>query len=333
MTGPLADHARSQSFAVCDALRRHRRTLAENLPPHTSIRTHQRNGWLIGDDSFSGDFDLDPHLASELLHALVTSGQCSASDWVHDVADSGHTGDPGTLARLYEEGRNNLVGPGSIVGNLNTGLGAAHAAHALSLKRNIDAGAQTLLRRAAPSVKINHSVTLYDANTTGKGKPRPKLRIRNLPIQSVQPALGPHAKHNPRTQTTTAALKAADLKQLTPRISPLRHLYAGSLIGSGVLTFAPSLALDMAASISRDTQGALRFDSRAFMLASARSQSGNLLGFGFSTATSAILLWAGASALPVILFSFGVGFGIQVLWNASIGPDLAESQARRLLDN
>ncbi|MDR5671040.1 hypothetical protein KPA97_67550, partial [Burkholderia cenocepacia] len=95
--------------------------------------------------------------------------QCSASDWVHDVADSGHTGDPGTLARLYEEGRNNLVGPGSIVGNLNTGLGAAHAAHALSLKRNIDAGAQTLLRRAAPSVKINHSVTLYDANTTGKG--------------------------------------------------------------------------------------------------------------------------------------------------------------------
>ncbi|WP_198389513.1 hypothetical protein [Burkholderia ubonensis] len=84
MTGPLSDHARSQSFAVCDALRRHRRTLAENLPAQTSIRTHQRNGWLIGDDSFSGDFDIDPHLADQLLNALVTSGQCSASDWTRD---------------------------------------------------------------------------------------------------------------------------------------------------------------------------------------------------------------------------------------------------------
>ncbi|MBR8131301.1 hypothetical protein [Burkholderia ambifaria] len=333
MTGPLADHARSQGFAVCDALRRHRRTLAENLPAHTSIRTHQRNGWLIDDDAFNGDFDIDPHLADELLDALVTSGQCSASDWTHDFADRGHSGDPGTLARLYEEGRNNLVGPGSILGNLNTGLGAAHAAHALSLQRNIDAGAQTVIRRASPSVTINHYVTLYDGNTTGRGKPRPKLRIRNLPIQTVQPALGPHAKHNPRTRTTTAALKGADLKKLTPGISPLRHLYAGSLIGSGVLTFAPSLALDIAASISRDTQGAVRFDSRAFVLASARSQSGNAVGFGVSTAMSIALSMGGVRALPVILIAFGTGFVIQVLWNAYIGPDFAESQARRLLDN
>ena len=108
-------------------------------------------------------------------------------------------------------------GPGSILGNLNTGLGAAHAAHALSLQRNIDAGAQTVIRRASPSVTINHYVTLYEGNTTGKGKPRPKLRIRNLPIQTVQPALGPHAKHNPRTRTTTAALKGADLKKADAR--------------------------------------------------------------------------------------------------------------------
>ncbi|MGU3778449.1 hypothetical protein [Burkholderia metallica] len=333
MTGALADHARSQSFAVCDALRRHRRTLAENLSPHTSIRTHQRNGWSIGDDAFNGDFDIDPHLASELLHALVTSGQCSASGWMHDFADPGHSGDSGTLARLYEEGRANLAGPGSILGNLNAGLGAAHAAHALSLQRNIDAGAQTVIRRASPSVTINHYVTLYDGNTTGKGKPRPKLRIRNMPIQTVQPALGPHAKHNPRTRTTTAALEATDLKKLTSSISPLRHLYAGSLIGSSVLTFAPSLALDIVANISRDTQGALKFDSRAFVLASVRSQSGNAVGFGVSTAVSGFLLLGGASALPVILFSFGMGYVMQVAWNSFGGPDFAESQTRRLLDH
>ncbi|KAB0641941.1 hypothetical protein [Burkholderia latens] len=119
MTGPLADHARSQSFAVCDASRRHRRTLAETLPAHTSIRTHQRNGWLIGDDSFSGDFDIDLHLADQLLSTLVTSGQCSASDWTHDFAD-GHSGDSGTLARLYEEGRNNLVGPREALSETST---------------------------------------------------------------------------------------------------------------------------------------------------------------------------------------------------------------------
>jgi len=122
-------------------------------------------------------------------------------------------------------------------------------------------------------------------------------------------------------------------KKLTPGISPLRHLYAGSLIGSGVLTFAPSLALDIAASISRDTQGAVRFDSRAFVLASARSQSGNAVGFGVSTAMSIALSMGGVRALPVILIAFGTGFVIQVLWNAYIGPDFAESQARRLLDN
>ncbi|KUZ83195.1 hypothetical protein [Burkholderia ubonensis] len=154
-----------------------------------------------------------------------------------------------------------------------------------------------------------------------------------MPIQTVQPALGPHAKHNPRTQTTTAALKAADLKKLTPSISPLRRLYAGSLIGSGVLTFAPSLALDLAANISRDTQGALRFDSRAFMLASARSQSGNAIGFGISTTTSIALLANGMSALPVILIAFGAGYFVQSVWNASAGADFAESQVQRLLDN
>ncbi|MBR8254536.1 hypothetical protein [Burkholderia ambifaria] len=203
MTGPLADHARSQGFAVCDALRRHRRTLAENLPAHTSIRTHQRNGWLIDDDAVNGDFDIDPHLANQLLDALVTSGQCSASDWTHDFADRGHSGDPGTLARLYEEGRNNLLGPGSILGNLNTGLGAAHAAHALSLQRNIAAGAQTVIRRASPSVTINHYVTLYDGNTTGKGK-TPAEAAHTQPADSDRPtgarpaceAQSAHANHD-----------------------------------------------------------------------------------------------------------------------------------------
>ena len=75
----------------------------KTCPAHTSIRTHQRNGWLIDDDAFNGDFDIDPHLANQLLDALVTSGQCSASDWTHDFADRGHSGESGTLARLYEE--------------------------------------------------------------------------------------------------------------------------------------------------------------------------------------------------------------------------------------
>ncbi|KVN74543.1 hypothetical protein WL30_18810 [Burkholderia ubonensis] len=69
------------------------------------------------------------------------------------------------------------------------------------------------------------------------------------------------------------------------------------------------------------------------MLASARSQSGNALGFGFSTIMSIALLSLNFSTLPVILFSFGAGYFVQLVWNASTGPDFAESQVQRVLDN
>ncbi|MET1533623.1 hypothetical protein [Burkholderia sola] len=48
---------------------------------------------------------------------------------------------------------------------------------------------------------------------------------------------------------------------------------------------------------------------------------------------SIALLSLNFSTLPVILFSFGAGYFVQVVWNASIGPDFAESQAQRLLDH
>jgi hypothetical protein len=64
-----------------------------------------------------------------------------------------------------------------------------------------------------------------------------------------------------------------------PRLpSPVR--WAASPEGAGILTFGPSLLLDAASSIGTDLPtGRRRFDTEQFLVAPARSQSGNLVGF------------------------------------------------------
>ena len=187
-------------------------------------------------------------------------------------------------------------------------------------------------------MRINPYVTLYNANTSGKGRPRPKIRITNMPIETVQPALlGQNGRINARTQVATATVKNANLQALAPKVSPLSRMHIRGGMGPAVLTFAPSLVLDTVDSIQRDTNGKLKFDARRFAINSARSQSGNLLGFGVSTIITvgvgvAVSATAAASA-PVIVVALLSGLAMQIVWGATGAADKTGAIAQRMLEN
>jgi hypothetical protein len=338
---PIASIARAQAGNVCLPLRQYRSTLPLNTRPRSRDDVCRGDGWIIGSERLNGDFELDPVLAKQFVGGVLASPDFAAaqldpgSSWLRNYLFGSPSGAPGTATRLYEESWNAAIGPGSVLGNVNTGMSAAHAAHSGQIEKAIQAGAREILSGASKSVRINAYITLYNGNTSGRGRPRPKIRIMNMPVEAVQPTLGEHFKYNARTQSVTEALKNAKLQKLAPKTSPLARTYIRGGFGNGVLTFGPSAVLDLIDSIDRDTQGGLRFDARRFAIASARSQSGNLVGFGISamTAPAAVVLFGlAATGAPVIIISLVLGLAAQVAWGATGKAGEAEAAARRMLE-
>ncbi|WP_207005620.1 hypothetical protein [Trinickia mobilis] len=342
MTSPIASAASAQTNNVCRALQRYRSTLPRNTTPYHGNEVCRGDGWTIGNERLSGDFDVDPVLARRWVGGVLDSPEFAVTkldpgfSWLHDYFYGSPSSAPGTLARLYEEGQSAVIGPGSALSNLNTGISAVHAAHAGSLETRIQAGAQKITSGTSKSVQINAYVTLYNGNTSGKGRARPRIRITNMPLQTVQPTLGAHFRYSVRSQSVTEAVKEVKLKDLAPKISPLARVYFRGGFSTGVLTFGPSAALDLIDSINRDTQGKLRFDAKRSAIASARSQSGNMLGFAASTTiTTGVAVFASsaiAASGTVIIAALIGGYAVQVVWGALGGSDYAESATRQALE-
>jgi hypothetical protein len=339
---PTAQLASAQAFSACQSLQQYRGALPLNTMPYHGQNVCRRDGWHIDNDSFSGDFDIDPVLAQQLVGGVLASSDLAtpASDiesfWLHDYLYGGPSSPPGTTQRLFEESKSAMIGPGGILGNVNTAMSAAHAAHAGNIDTRIQAGAQKILSGQSQSVRINQYVTLYNGNTSGKGRPRPRIRISNMPIHIVQPTVGPHARYHGGTQTVTEALKNAKLKEIAPKVSPLARLYIKGAVGGGLITFAPSAILDLTDSINRDTQGKLKFDAKYFAIASARSQSGNLLGAALSYGASAGIAYIGGAAIaasaPIIITLAIVGIGVSIFWGTAGYSDKAASMAKQYLE-
>ncbi|QCP47778.1 hypothetical protein FAZ95_00430 [Trinickia violacea] len=340
MPSSIANIARGQASNVCRSLQQYRSTLPHNLTPYYGNEVCRGDGWTIGNERLSGDFDIDPVLAQQLVGGVLASPEFAVTkldpgaSWLHDYLYGGPSGAPGTSNRLYEEAQSAAIGPGGVLGNVNTMMSAAHAAHASSLEKSIQAGAQKVMSGAGKSVPINPYVTLYNGNTSGKGRPRPRIRITNLPLQTVQPTLGEHFRYSARSQTVTEALKELKLKDLAPKISPLGRVYFRGGLSTGVLTFGPSAALDLIDSINRDAQGKLQFNARHFSIASARSQSGNLAGLVGGAAASTVAGVAFSTvgltigAAPLILIGLGGAVLFQIIWNALAGGDWAGEKVR-----
>ncbi|WP_207003135.1 hypothetical protein [Trinickia mobilis] len=341
MPSSIASIGRMQASTVCQSLQHYRRTLPLNTMPRNRDDVCRGDGWQIGNERLSGDFELDPVFARQLIAGTVAAPEFGVtqidpgSSWLHTYLYGSPKEAPGTLARLNEESQSVALGPGSVLSNVNTSVSAAHAAHAARIEKAIQAGAQRILSGASKGVRINSYITLYNGNTSGRGRPRPKIRIMSMPVEIVQPTLGTHFKYNTRMQTATEALKEVKLQKLAPKTSSLARAYARGGFGNGVLTFGPSAVLDLADSIRRDTKGALRFDARRFAIASARSQSGNLVGLGASaiaTPLAVAFLGIAATGAPAILIGLGACFVAQIAWGVTGAPEEAEITAKRLME-
>jgi len=108
---------------------------------------------------------------------------------------------------------------------------------------------------------------------------------------------------------------------------------AGTRLGGGLLAFDPSAAIDFHASASY-RNGGLDFDRKKFLIRSAQSQSGNVVGVVSGAAVSAGVVGLGlvsAIGWPVILIGLGAGIVAQTVWGATSMDDAAGNMAREAL--
>ncbi|UXH80165.1 hypothetical protein [Roseateles amylovorans] len=231
-------------------------------------------------------------------------------------------------------------------------MAAAQVANFLSAQgqatSRLNTAAQQISSGAARTIRINQFMDLYNANA-GKGAPRLRLRIRNLPVTvaSAIPAADWRTNGKGNTHSTRWAKPTAG--QITgagvvgaERRWAQRMGWASGKMGTGVITFAPTAALDAWSSIEfdLDTSGQRRirsFDTKKFLVTSARNQSGNALGLAASIAAvpAAVAIGAGLGitivGAPLVLVALATGFAVQVVWNSYGGADFAENQARAAL--
>jgi hypothetical protein len=253
--------------------------------------------------------------------------------------------DPASTAmsvdRLLSEGKNATAGPGNVLGNANEVKKAINAAVDKRTSDALQAAVRAIKPGAAnSSVKINQYMTLYNGNKTGKGRPRPRLRISGLPMQVITPALGEGARMAAQYGSASARARALGTSALEAqrlgKFAAGQHWskvasYMNGGWGGGVLAFAPSAALDTYKHVSRDVQGDVRFNLNGFLIDSAKSQSGNAAGWVAGLIAAPIAVAFGLTAAPVILVSLIAGVTVQIVWGATGMSDMASSEAERAL--
>ena len=210
--------------------------------------------------------------------------------------------------------------------------------------RRFTEGLRDILAGRVRAVTIAPNIELYNS-AQGRQPPRVRLRVRGLPIKVVTQAIpasgGPVTQWRVNGPGTSASLKAGSMTAQQMRNAavlagerqlPAALRWASTKTGGGVLTFAPSLALDAYDAIEVDLQtGGRSFNTQKFLVAEARSQSGNAVGFvgGLAVVAVAGVFVAGA---PLVIIGLAGGIAFQVLWNWSGAADATGNAAQRALN-
>ncbi len=108
---------------------------------------------------------------------------------------------------------------------------------------------------------------------------------------------------------------------------------ASGRFGGGVMAFGPSAVLDLYNSASW-TDGGLSVNWRGVAVRSAKSQSGNLIGFGVGMASASGAVALGVVAAvgwPVVLVGLGAGLVAQVAWGYFGADEAAACRAEKAL--
>jgi hypothetical protein len=351
---PAQQEAQRQAQHALREVQSYQRMLPVNYRHHGGGGMCRADGWDVSIRQLDGDYDLDDVLAQQIVASALGStvsgitphtGAASAAntptdtDWLKAYLTGDPAGTRMSVDRLLSEGKNATAGPGNILANANEVKKAINAAVDKRTSDALQAAVRAMKPGASTSIKINQYMTLYNGNKTGKGRPRPRLRISGLPMQVITPALGEGARMAAQYGSASArALGTSALEaQRLGKFAAGQHwskaaTYMNGGWGGAALTFVPSAAIDLYGSIEPDLSGELGVNWRKFGAASAKSQTGNFVGWGLGVVAGGIaVVGFGMAGAPVILVSLGVGVFAQIIWGATGMSDLAGSEAKRAL--
>jgi hypothetical protein len=245
--------------------------------------------------------------------------------------------DDQAINRLLSATGDSLYGGGNILGNASA---LNEAALRAAWQRQARNGFQALISGAKTgTIRLSPHITIEPRNI-GKGGQLRKgarmiVRVRGLPMTVLHSLPSPFiskaggqfsamrvgARDMQRMGQATAALADA-------RIQSSRLLRAASgKVGGGVLAFGPTAALDFGAS-ARWVDNSVEVDWKGFAIRSAKSQSGNLVGFVAGAVAVGVVSTVG---WPVIVIGLAAGLVAQIAWGATGMDEMAESKARELL--
>jgi hypothetical protein len=346
---PAQQEAQRQAQHALRAVENYQKMLPVNYRHHGGGGMCRADGWDVAIHQLDGDYDLDDVLTQQIVASALGStvsgitpltGAASAAntptdtDWLKAYLYGDPAGTVGSVDRLLSEGKNAIGGPGNILDNANEVKKAINAAVDKRTSDALQAAVRAMKPGASSSVKINQYMTLYNGNKTGKGRPRPRLRISGLPMQVITPALGEGARMAAQYGSASArALGTSALEaQRLGKFAAGQHWskVASSMNGhwgGGVLAFVPSAAIDAYKNVSRDMQGSMGFDGKQFLIDSAKSQSGNAAGFITGLAVGVFL----GTTAPLIIFGLVAGIGVQVAWGSLGYGDVAAAKAEKAL--
>lgn len=318
------------------------------------------DGLAVQQQTIDGDFDLDDPVVQQVLQggrpgpvmraapvpaprpALTPTGPSALERYVSSPLPAGA---PYSAQRLREEVPGAVSGPGNVLANSTAALsGALRGAAERDLATRLREGIQAILGGTTTRVRLSPTMELY-STAAARRRPVVRLRVRGLPIAVVRqsiPALGgvqnqwrPNPSQNASTlptrsmtaqQMRNAAVLAADHGQ------PSWLRWTQGRVGGGVLAFAPSAALDLYNATEVDLRSReFSFNGRQFMVDSARSQSGNAVGFAGGLVAVAVFGGAVAGA-PLVVIGLAAGVFVQVVWNWSGAADGAANLTRRALN-
>lgn len=362
----LQGHAEATAANVVHFINLQRSALVHHTGPRTGLGAN--DGWIGVVDELSCEVELDPALGRELIiRELVTDRAAIATllgwesglralgnarpgasmrpspphrmpmqpgqTWLEQYlfGDGGASTAPASARRVIDETLSASFEPGNIVANTAQAVQAARVqATTSAAAQGMQRGAQAVTAGTAKTVRVNDYLALYNANN-GKGTPRPRLLIKNMPLELIVARDLPSATRasrggtNMRVLDVTAKSQQRIAAQVAMHGWDAKYGYLTRMPGASVLTFAPSALIDAANSIRRDRAGGgWTFDGRGFLVRSARSQSGNAVGFGVGLlATVGATAVIGLVGAPVVMVGLGTGLFAQVLWNAFGASDRA----------
>ena len=191
---PMQEEARYQALLLKKEIHEYQKLIGygemlQNTPNIGMIGKtpgiYSADAWNVSRQPIEGDFALDPILARTLASRFAK--KITDGGWLTDYLNDR----PGKGGGLGEYVKDAAFSPESILGNLNQGRQGVEAAAAQMKMNNAVKAVQS---GNAQSVKLNNHMTLYNANKSGKGAPRLRLRMTGVTAKLVTPVIDPEIR-------------------------------------------------------------------------------------------------------------------------------------------